>query len=72
MKWASETFGRRLAAIRTDGRLTQAQLGVAVGKSRRTISDWKNSLFVRDMARRRGPVRPRTAVPRQGRAGATR
>jgi transcriptional regulator with XRE-family HTH domain len=46
MRWASETFGRRLAQIRTDRRLTQGQLGVAVGKSKRTISDWENSPFV--------------------------
>jgi transcriptional regulator with XRE-family HTH domain len=46
MRLDSTTFGRRLAAIRADRRLTQEQLGVAVGKSKRTIRDWENSLFV--------------------------
>jgi transcriptional regulator with XRE-family HTH domain len=42
MKWASETFGRRLAQIRTDRRLTQEQLGAKIGKSRQTITHWEN------------------------------
>jgi transcriptional regulator with XRE-family HTH domain len=42
MKWASETFGRRLAQLRTDRRLTQKQLGARIGKSRQTITHWEN------------------------------
>jgi transcriptional regulator with XRE-family HTH domain len=45
MRWTSETFGRRLAQIRTDRRLTQQQLGVAVGKSKPTICHWENDPF---------------------------
>lgn len=46
MRLNSETFGRRLAQIRKHRHLTQLQLGVAVGKSKRTITDWENSLCV--------------------------
>jgi len=46
MRLDSTTFGRRLAQIRKHRHLTQLQLGVAVGKSKRTISNWENSLFV--------------------------
>jgi transcriptional regulator with XRE-family HTH domain len=43
MKWASETFGRRLALIRQDRRMTQQELGAAIGKSRQTITHWENN-----------------------------
>ena len=46
MRQTSENFGRRLAQIRKHRHLTQQQLGVAVGKSWRTISNWENSLSV--------------------------
>jgi transcriptional regulator with XRE-family HTH domain len=46
MRQTSESFGRRLAQIRKHRHLTQQQLGVAVGKSKRTISEWENSLSV--------------------------
>ena len=45
MRWNSETFGRRLAQIRTNRRLTQQQLGVAIGKSTPTIYHWENDPF---------------------------
>jgi transcriptional regulator with XRE-family HTH domain len=38
---ASATFGRRLAAIRSNRSLTQAELGAAIGASRQTISHWE-------------------------------
>jgi len=46
MRQISESFGRRLAAIRKHRHLTQQQLGVAVGKSCRAISNWENSLSI--------------------------
>ena len=46
MRQTSESFGRRLAQIRKHRHLTQQQLGVAVGKSWRTISNWENALSV--------------------------
>jgi transcriptional regulator with XRE-family HTH domain len=46
MRQTSESFGRRLAQIRKHRHLTQQQLGAAVGKSERTISDWENSQSV--------------------------
>jgi transcriptional regulator with XRE-family HTH domain len=45
MRWTSETFGRRLAQIRTDRCLTQQQFGIAIGKSRHTIRHWENDPF---------------------------
>ena len=45
MRRTSKTFGRRLAQIRTRRRLTQLQLGVAIGKSRHTICHWENDEF---------------------------
>jgi transcriptional regulator with XRE-family HTH domain len=42
MKWASETFGLRIAQIRADRGLTQQQLGFAIGKSRQAITRWEN------------------------------
>jgi DNA-binding XRE family transcriptional regulator len=42
MSWASETFGRRLAQIRADRRMTQQDLGAAIGLSRQTIIRWEN------------------------------
>jgi transcriptional regulator with XRE-family HTH domain len=38
MRLTSDTVGRRLAAIRRDRGLTQAELGDLVGKSKQTIS----------------------------------
>jgi transcriptional regulator with XRE-family HTH domain len=46
MRLTSESFGHRVAQIRKHRHLTQQQLGVAVGKSWRTISDWETSLSV--------------------------
>jgi transcriptional regulator with XRE-family HTH domain len=39
----SETFGRRLAAVRRDRKLTQAQLAMYLRVSRQAISRWENS-----------------------------
>ena len=41
MKLASETFGRRLRAIRRDRGFTQAELGALVGRSKQLISAWE-------------------------------
>jgi transcriptional regulator with XRE-family HTH domain len=41
MRLHSKTFGRRLAAIRIDRGLTQAELALLVGCSRQTICHWE-------------------------------
>jgi transcriptional regulator with XRE-family HTH domain len=42
MKLASDTLGPRLAAIRNDRGLTQAELAALIGVSRQTINSWEN------------------------------
>jgi transcriptional regulator with XRE-family HTH domain len=42
MKLASDTFGPRLAAIRRNRGLTQAELALAIGVSRQKINVWEN------------------------------
>jgi transcriptional regulator with XRE-family HTH domain len=44
VKFASDTAGCRLAAIRIDRRLTQTELAALVGKSKQTISAWEYGL----------------------------
>jgi transcriptional regulator with XRE-family HTH domain len=39
------TFGRRLAAIRVDRSLTQAELAALIGKSKATIWSWEHELY---------------------------
>jgi transcriptional regulator with XRE-family HTH domain len=58
MKLISATFGRRLAAIRKDRGLTQAELAAAIGVSRQRVASWENGgpdwvdiVFVRRCAR---------------------
>jgi transcriptional regulator with XRE-family HTH domain len=46
VKLTSDTFGRRLAAIRQDRGLTQAQLGAVVGKSQQTICAWEHGATI--------------------------
>jgi transcriptional regulator with XRE-family HTH domain len=46
VKFASSvTFGRRLAAIRVDRSLTQAELAALIGKSKATIWSWEHGLY---------------------------
>lgn len=52
MQLASQTFGRRLKAIREHRDLTQEELGTAIGKSKQTISYWE-----RNGTRRRADIR---------------
>jgi transcriptional regulator with XRE-family HTH domain len=41
MKLISNTFGRRLSAVRIDRGLTQAELGAAIGMYRQLIARWE-------------------------------
>jgi transcriptional regulator with XRE-family HTH domain len=41
MRLANAAFGRRLAAIRRDHGLVQAELAAAIGKSRQAINHWE-------------------------------
>jgi transcriptional regulator with XRE-family HTH domain len=45
-KLTSDTFGRRLAAIRQDRGLTEAELGTVVGKSKTTICAWEHGATI--------------------------
>jgi transcriptional regulator with XRE-family HTH domain len=40
---ASETFGRRLAAMRKQRGLSQVELAAAIGRSRQAIRAWENN-----------------------------
>jgi transcriptional regulator with XRE-family HTH domain len=42
----SDTFGRRLTAIRTDRALSQAELGTVLGKSKQTVCRWEHGLAI--------------------------
>jgi transcriptional regulator with XRE-family HTH domain len=46
VKLASDTFGRRLAAIRQDRGLTQLELGTVVGKSKQMICAWEHGMAI--------------------------
>jgi transcriptional regulator with XRE-family HTH domain len=45
VKLTSGSLGHRLAAIRRDRGLSQAELGAAIGKSKHTISGWGHGLY---------------------------
>jgi len=44
MRLASQTFGRRLKAIRRDRGFTQAELAALIGRSKQSVSAWENSV----------------------------
>ena len=42
-------FSKRLKELRTDEKLSQAALGLAIGYSQQTIADWENDRIIPNM-----------------------